>query len=163
VGLAALALLVGVAGCGGGSSTSRTFTLPVQQGDSYGTLYTRAMTTAVQYCVDNSKLERVSWKFDKDDIDKPVVQEYTNPKKQPGPMSIPCAQVRDVDPSQLTSTSLPASGSTETTEDQGASSQDQDEGGRGAASSTTGTDTTAGGGSGAGTTSAPASSTTVKP
>ena len=150
-----------LAACGG-SSTTKTFTLPVQQNDTVGTLYTRAITTAVQYCVDNSKLHQVRWVFGKGDIDKPIVQQYTNPHQQPGPMSIPCDQVRGqkIDPSQLTTTTTTAvaSPTTDTSED-GPSSQQQDEGGKGApgaASSTTA------GGSGGGATSTP-SSTTAKP
>ena len=149
-----------LAACGG-SSTTKTFTLPVQQNDTVGTLYTRAITTAVQYCVDNSKLHQVRWVFGKGDIDKPIVQQYTNPHQQPGPMSIPCDQVRGqkIDPSQLTTTTTAVASPTTDTSEDGPSSQQQDEGGKGApgaASSTTA------GGSGGGATSTP-SSTTAKP
>jgi hypothetical protein len=158
LGLAALASVLGVSACGGSSST-KTFKLPVQEGDTEQTLYTRAITTAVQYCIDDDKLERVQWSFAKGDVDKPVVQQYTNPRKA-GPMSIPCEQVRgqNIDLNQLTSTTLAAPGATDTTD--GPSSQDQDEGGRGAPTSST---DASGGGSGSSTTAAPGSSTTVKP
>jgi hypothetical protein len=147
----ACALLVG---CGGSDAKVKSFTLDVEPSDTVNTLFQRGLAKAVDLCTVNAGLLQVKWSFDGEDVDKPVVQDYTS--KQPKyPTYITCDAVKGDLQDGNAVTTLTSAADEAVPDDQDVSSQDQDEGGKGAESSSTSGAGGAGGTAGTTATSRP--------
>lgn len=91
-GLVVVVATLGVLATGcGGKDDQKSFEVVLQEGDTVQDIFTRSVTKAADMCVQDSKLTVVRWKFSKDDIEKPLAQEYT---RNETPIYVECAKVR---------------------------------------------------------------------
>lgn len=91
-GLVLLVATLGVAATGcGGKDDQKSFEVVLQDGETVNDIFNRTITKASEMCFEDAKLQVVSWKFAKGDLEKPIVQEYTNGKN---PVYIECRAVR---------------------------------------------------------------------
>ncbi len=147
----ACALLVG---CSSSDSKVKSFTLQVEPSDTVNTLFQRGLAKAVDLCTVNAGLLQVKWSFDGDDVDKPVVQDYTS-KTPRYPTYITCDAVKGDLQDGNSVTTVTSAADAAVPDDQDVSSQDQDDGGKSAESSPTS--------AAAATTATTAASTTSRP
>jgi len=89
---AALAMLGGtVLAVGCGESTQAKFETTVERDDTPNDIYERSLTAAAEICIEKPTLEAVFWSFSKDDVEKPVVQQYINKREPSLPMYLRCS------------------------------------------------------------------------
>ena len=139
----------------GSDSKVKSFTLEVEPSDTVNTLFQRGLARAVDLCAGNDQLLQVKWTFSGDDVEKPVVQDYTS-ARQKYPTYITCDAVKGEPPVGATVTTLASSANDVTADDQDMSSRDQDQGGKSAETSSSVPPTSA-------ATTGPSTTTTVAP
>ena len=91
--------------CGGSDAKVKSFTLEVEPSDTVNTLFQRGLARAVDLCAGSDQLLQVKWSFAGDDVDKPVVQDYTS-KQQKYPTYITCDAVKGEPPAGASVTTL---------------------------------------------------------